>query len=81
MEPKMLEETPIPESLTPEAEEPPIEAIPEDVTVRLATDFIALAEEFPHLVSPTELPDSVLDTAASEGIPLLDAYLRHRWQE
>ena len=81
MDPEMLEETPIPESLPPEAETLPVEGIPEDVTARLATDFIALAEEFPHLVSPTELPDSVLDTAAREGIPLLDAYLRHRWQE
>ena len=81
MEPEMLEETPIPKSVSPEPETSPDAGIPEDVTARLATDFIALAAEFPHLVSPTELPDSVLDTAASEGIPLLDAYLRHRWQE
>lgn len=83
MEPEMMEQTPMPqpESLTPEPEEPSPETVPEDVTARLATDFIALTAEFPHLVSPADLPDSVLDTAAGEGIPLLDAYLRYRWQE
>jgi len=54
---------------------------PEDVTPRLAADFLTLTQEFPQLVSPTDLPDSVLDTAAEEGITLLDAYLRYRWQE
>ena len=54
---------------------------PEDVTPRLAADFLTLMQEFPHLISPTDLPDSVLETAAQEGIPLLDAYLRYRWQE
>ena len=54
---------------------------PEDVTPRLAADFLTLMQEFPHVVSPTDLPNSVLDTAATEGIPLLDAYLRYRWQE
>ncbi len=76
-QPETLEQTPV----SPEPETVLPDTLPEDVTARLATDFIALAEEFPHLVSPTELPDSVLDTAAEEGIPLLDAYLRHRWQE
>lgn len=83
MEPEMLEQTPIADvdPLPFEPEALPSESVPEDVTARLATDFIALTEEFPHLVSPTELPDSVLETAAGEGIPLLDAYLRYRWQE
>ena len=53
----------------------------EDVTSRLAEEFIALSEEFPRLMHPADLPDGVLDTAAREGIPLMDAYLRHRWQE
>lgn len=52
-----------------------------DATDRLAADFLLLAEEFPDLQSPAQLPDTVLDMAAEEGIPLLDAYLRHRWQE
>ena len=53
----------------------------EDATARLATDFLALTEEFPQIVSPSQLPDGVLEVAAEQGIPLLDAYLRHRWQE
>lgn len=68
------------EPSVPEVEETPLPE-PEDVTPRLAADFLTLMEEFPHLSSPTDLPDSVLDTAAREGIPLLDAYLRYRWQE
>lgn len=75
-----LPEEPVLEPEQPLSPEPPLPSL-EDVTQRLATEFVALAEEFPHLVSPTELPDSVLDTAAKEGIPLLDAYLRYRWQE
>lgn len=83
MEEEKVTQTPIPETepTVPETETPPPDPVPEDVTDRLATEFIALTAEFPHLVSPTELPDSVLDTAAEEGIPLLDAYLRYRWQE
>ena len=73
--PEETGETPIPEPAEPMPPEP------EDITPRLAADFIALTEEFPHLSSPTDLPDSVLDTAVQENIPLLDAYLRYRWQE
>lgn len=70
------------ETLTPTAEtESLLPPPPEDVTPRLAADFLTLTQEFPQLVSPTDLPDSVLDTAAEEGISLLDAYLRYRWQE
>ena len=70
------------ETLTPTAEtESLLPPPPEDVTPRLAADFLTLTQEFPQLVSPTDLPDSVLDTAAEEGITLLDAYLRYRWQE
>lgn len=72
------------------AEEPAAQAVqpdlpeqPEqpDVTDRLAADFLRLTEDFPELQSPSQLPESVLDTAAAENIPLLDAYLRYRWQE
>lgn len=62
----------------------PEEILPEpptDITDRLAADFIRLTEEFPELYSPSQLPDEVLQVAAQEEIPLLDAYLRHRWQE
>lgn len=63
-----------------EVAEPPV---PErtDVTCRLAEEFLLLAEEFPKIQSPDQLPDAVLDTATEQGISLLDAYLRHRWQE
>lgn len=54
---------------------------PQDVTQRLAEDFLALAEEFPAFVSPSQLPEEVLDTAAEQGISLLDAYLRYRLRE
>lgn len=57
------------------------ETAPPDVHCRLAEEFIRLSEEFPDLRDPDELPDAVLDTAVREGIPLLDAYLRFRWQE
>ena len=88
MEPEKLEQ--LPEELPVEApvqempsELPPtdVPVPPPDVTDRLATEFLTLVEEFPQLVSPADLPDSVLDTTAEEGIPLLDAYLRYRWQE
>ena len=59
----------------------PAEAVPQDVTQRLAEDFLTLAEEFPHFVSPSQLPEGVLDMAAEQGISLLDAYLRYRLQE
>ncbi len=62
---------------------PPVEEaeVSVDVTHRLAEDFLALAEEFPHFVSPSQLPDAVLEMAAQQGIALLDAYLRYRLQE
>ena len=77
------------EPAAPAAEAPfPAEEQPEDVSVpvpdetdRLAADFLRLSEEFPQLQSPAQLPDAVLDLAAGEGISLLDAYLRYRWQE
>ena len=97
MEPDIIETTPaaaevepVPEpeaapSGSPAAEAPPAAESappePEDVTHRLAADFIALTEEFPHILTPAQLPEGVLELAAGEGIPLLDAYLRHRWQE
>lgn len=68
--------------------EAPLEAMldevlvsPMDVTDRLAAEFFTITEEFPQVVSPADLPDSVMEVAAKEGIPLLDAYLRYRWQE
>lgn len=71
-------------AIPPETDVAPMEVAPptpEDVTSRLAEEFLALTEEFPRLTHPSDLPDGVLDTAAREGIPLMDAYLRYRWQE
>lgn len=86
MEPEMMD--PITTLDVAPADPPPAEPmpevtppVPEDVTDRLAEEFLSLAEEFPQLTRPADLPDEVLDTAAKEGIPLLDAYLRYRWQE
>ena len=53
----------------------------EDVTHRLAEDFLALSAEFPQIAGPDQLPDAVLDMAVGQNISLLDAYLRYRLQE
>ena len=84
---EVLQETLSPEkpeetTLPPETVGEPQTAVElPDVTGRLAEQFLQLAEEFPALQSPAQLPDEVLDTAAAENISLLDAYLRYRWQE
>lgn len=52
-----------------------------DITHRLATEFILLQQEVPGLHSPEDLAAEIWDAAAREGIPLLDAFLRFRWQE
>ncbi len=67
----------------PTAQVPTVPSAPsaQETTARLAQEFLTLMQEFPQLCAPSQLPDSVLDTAAGEGISLLDAYLRYRWQE
>ena len=52
-----------------------------DVALRLAEEFLALAEEFPLFTDPEQLPDGVLELALEQNIALLDAYLRYRLQE
>lgn len=69
------------ESTTKTTAESTAESVQPDITHRLAVDFLRLCEEFPAVKSPDELPDAVLDTAVTENISLLDAYLRFRWQE
>ena len=72
------------EMLTDDAVAVETESVPtpmEDVTARLAEDFLMLEKEFPQFISPNQLPDGVLDMAAEQGITLLDAYLRYRLQE
>lgn len=48
---------------------------------RLADDFCRLREECPDVSAFEALPESVIKTALDEGIPLLDAYLRHEHRE
>ena len=76
---------------TPEVSAEAVDAVPTeeslpteeavDQTARLAEDFLALAEEFPQFIHPSQLPDDVLDMAVEQGISLLDAYLRYRLLE
>lgn len=77
------EQTPSEEVTAPSAtEEVEVTPMPvEDATDRLAAEFITLTGEFPEFQTPGQLPEEVLDTAAAENIPLLDAWLRYRWQE
>lgn len=72
------------EMLTDDAVDVETESVPtptQDITARLAEDFLMLEKEFPQFISPNQLPDGVLDMAAEQGITLLDAYLRYRLQE
>lgn len=72
------------EMLTDDAVAVETESVPtptQDITARLAEDFLMLEKEFPQFISPNQLPDGVLDMAAEQGITLLDAYLRYRLQE
>lgn len=79
-QPEEVSELPV-EATVLEALSEPEEVMPPDVTHRLAEDFLLLNREFPDIQDPNQLPDEVLDTAVAEDIPLLDAYLRFRWQE
>jgi hypothetical protein len=47
----------------------------------LADGFLQLCEEVPDLKTIEDVPETVLQMAVDEKIPLLDAYLRYRWRE
>lgn len=81
MNDEMVEGTAVEERNDLCEELPVAEEVTEDVTCRLAEDFLLLSQEFPQFIHPDQLPDGVLDMAAEQGISLLDAYLRHRLQE
>ena len=55
----------------------------EDLTGRLAREFLELREAFPEVTAITAVPRPVLALAVEQGIPLTDAYLRyqHRQQQ
>ena len=59
-----------------ESTEPPPR---ETLGVRLAEEFEHLREQMPEVTAFRELPREVVETAVAEGIPLMDAYLRHRF--
>lgn len=66
---------------TAEAEAEERKCASADITHRLAMDFLRMQQQMPSLQSPDALPDAVYDMAAQENIPLMDAFLRIRWQE
>ncbi len=90
-DPMQSMETALAEALEPFAEDTSVaeatgeacepEALPTDLTNRLAEEFFVLREEFPAIHSPEQLPDEVLDMAVQQNIPLFDAYLRFRHEE
>ena len=51
------------------------------VTQRLADEFTDMQDKFPELTGFEKIPQNVIDTAIGENIHLMDAYLRHKWQE
>lgn len=53
----------------------------EEFVASTEAGFAALVAEFPEFQDPGQLPQEVTAMAAVENIPLLDAWLRHRWQE
>ncbi len=53
----------------------------EEAVEALADGFLALQQEIPTLQSIEQVPETVLETAVKENIPLFDAYLRYRWRE
>ena len=53
----------------------------EDLTARLAEEFVELKSEFPDLAEFQQVPQTVVDMAVSKGITLIDAYLRYQHAE
>ena len=51
------------------------------VEERMAAEFCELRQECPDAPDFNTLPTSVIQTAITEGIPLLDAYLRYDYRE
>ena len=64
-----------------EADVIPTEGVSEEAVERLADDFLVLQQEVLELGGIGDVPEEVLCAAAEKHIPLLDAYLRHCWQE
>jgi hypothetical protein len=73
----MEEEVTVPEEATQTEEE----ILSEETAERLADGFLQLREEVPGLSTIEDVPETVLQMAVDENLPLLDAYLRYRWRE
>ena len=53
----------------------------EQLTDRLANEFLELSQEVPEMKDISAVPDKVLEMAVEKGIPLLDAFLRYERSE
>ena len=53
----------------------------EDLTARLANEFVELKAEFPDMAEFRQGPQTVVDMAVNKGISLTDAYLRYQHSE
>lgn len=53
----------------------------EDLTSRLAGEFLELKAEFPDVAEFKQVPQPVVDMAVNKGITLTDAYLRYQHSE
>lgn len=73
----MEEEVSLPEAETQTQQE----ILSEETVDRLADGFLQLCEEVPGLSTIEDVPETVLQIAVDENLPLLDAYLRYRWRE
>ncbi len=85
MEETLVKET---DTLVSEEEIPTeTEALPDlptytdEAAENLADGFLQLQKEIPELKEITDVPEAVLEMAATENVSLLDAYLRYRFQE
>lgn len=53
----------------------------EEANRRIAAEFVELKKEFPEIGEFSNVPKSVIDRAAKQGISLLDSYLRFQHTE
>ena len=61
--------------------EPPADALSDETVESLADGFLQLCEEVPGMDTIADVPETVLQMAVEQNLPLLDAYLRYRWRE
>ncbi len=84
-----LEEVPVVQPAAPDEGEEPTQTepqagddtVPEEMIDALADGFLLLRQEVPEVDSVADVPEAVFEMAATERLPLLDAFLRYRWRE